>query len=64
MAKNRTMAIKHAIAKKYAIKEMTEKSYEESCATQCIPQNQSVLWNIKHKPYSCSKYSNSCTNTV
>ena len=52
MAKNRTMEIKHNMAKKYAIKQMTEDANLASCATKCVRQSPSVLWNMKYKPYS------------
>lgn len=55
MAQNKTMAIKHNMAKKYAIKQMTEDAYDASCATRCVQQAPSVLWNVNYKPYSTIK---------
>ena len=52
MAQNKTMEIKHNLAKKYAIKQMTENANLEACATKVVKQSKSVIWNIKHKPYS------------
>lgn len=52
MAQNKTMAIKHALAKKYAIKQMTEDANNASCATKCVKQSNSTLWNVKYVPYS------------
>lgn len=52
MAQNKTMAIKHAMAKKYAVKQMTEDANNASCATSCVKQNQSTVWNMHYKPYS------------
>lgn len=51
MAQNKTMAIKHAKAKKYAIKQMIEDAHNESCATKCVKQSISTIWNINHTPY-------------
>lgn len=52
MAQNKSMAIKNAMAKKWAIKQMTEDSNNASCATRCVKQSNSVLWNIGYTPYS------------
>ena len=52
MAKNQTMAIKHNLAKRYAIKQMTEDANNSSCATKCVKQSESVVWNMGYKPYS------------
>ena len=52
MAKNQTMAIKHNMAKKWAVKQMTEDSNLASCATKCVKQSASVIWNMNYKAYS------------
>lgn len=52
MAQNKTMAIKHAMAKKWAIKEMTEDANLASCATKCVKQSNSTIWNSHYIPYS------------
>ena len=52
MAQNKTMAIKHAKARKEAVKQMTEDANLASCATKCVRQSTSVIWNLRHKPYS------------
>lgn len=49
---NKTMAAKNAIAKKYAIKQMTEDANNASCATLCVRQSMSVTWNTRYIPYS------------
>ena len=52
MAQNKTMAMKHALAKKYAIKQMTEDTNLASCATKCVRQSSSAIWNSGYTPYS------------
>ena len=53
---NKTMAIKYAKAKKEAVKQMIEDSNLASCATKCVRQSESALWNLQYKPYSrCKK---------
>lgn len=52
MAKNNTMAAKHAKAKKEAIKQKTVNLQNTICATQCNPLSKSVIWSANHKPYS------------
>lgn len=58
MAQNKTMAIKHNKAKKCAIKQMTEDANLASCATKCVRQANSVIWNIHYKAYSVCNKSN------
>lgn len=52
MAKNQVMAIKHAKARKEAVKQMTEDANLTSCATRLVRQSKSVIWNLRYKPYS------------
>ena len=52
MAKNRSMAIKHAKAKKDAIKQKTIDDRNTICARRCNPHSASMLWFGYHKPYS------------
>lgn len=52
MAQNKTMAIKHNMAKKYAIKQMTEDANLASCATKMVRQSESTIWNMNYKAYS------------
>lgn len=52
MAQNKTMAIKHAMAKKWAMKEMTENTQAAICATKHDKQACSTQWNSKYIPYS------------
>lgn len=49
---NRSMEAKYAKAKKEAIKQMTEDSYNAACATRVVKQCNSVIWNMHYKPYS------------
>ena len=51
MAKNQVMAIKHAKAKKEAVMQMIEDANLASCATKCVKQSKSAIWNLRHKPY-------------
>ena len=51
MAQNKTMAIKHAIAKKRACEEIQANAKTEmSCKWH--KEASSVKWNKKYKPYS------------
>lgn len=52
MAQNKTMAIKHNMAKKWAMKEVMENDRAAACATRVISQSKSVLWSLNYKPYS------------
>lgn len=52
MAKNRTMAAKHAKAKKQAMCQKIQDDFTEMCATRNKPHTQSVIWNMKHIPYT------------
>lgn len=51
MAQNKTMAIKHAKARKDAMREVLENNKVEMCA-KILPQSKSVAWNMGYKPYS------------
>lgn len=55
MAQNKTMAIKYQKAKKHAVMQMVEDANLASCATKCVKQSESVLWNLQYKPYSKCK---------
>ena len=56
MAQNKTMAIKHSMAKRYAVKQMTEDANLASCATRVVRQAKSVIWAMQHSAYSiCNK---------
>ena len=55
MAQNKTMAIKHAMAKRYAVQQMTEDANLASCATRVVKQADSVLWNMRHSAYNSYK---------
>ena len=52
MAKNRSMAAKHAKAKKDAMKQKIQDDFNEICAVRMNPHPKSVLWAGNHKPYS------------
>lgn len=52
MAQNKTMAIKHNMAKKWAMKEVMENDRAAACATKVVPPCKSVLWSLNYKPYS------------
>jgi hypothetical protein len=47
MAKNRTMAIKHSMAKKWAMKEILEDAKTEMCC-KLIPKNYNPIFCTKH----------------
>lgn len=49
---NRAMVAKAAKAKKAARQYVLECDQNEACATKIVPQDNSVLWNIRHKPFS------------
>lgn len=55
MAQNKTMAIKHAKARKEAGKEAIIRTFELAYVDRKamhIKENRVVLWNINHKPYT------------
>lgn len=55
MAQNKTMAIKHAKARKEAGREAAIRTFELNYLDRKamhIKANKIALWNMKHKPYS------------